>query len=111
MHMKKTVAAPESMAAVIPSDLLTAREVARRLGVAKSALYEWLARGDIARAILYMHYVYGLPFDRVIDDRNRLLDWANSDPVDEEELRLEENIRALQPGSHNPLVAPAGAQS
>lgn len=70
-----------------------------------------LARGDIARAILYMHYVYGLPFDRVIDDRNRLLDWANSDPVDEEELWREENIRALQPGSYNPLVASAGAQS
>ncbi|MDQ7814250.1 MAG: helix-turn-helix domain-containing protein [Patescibacteria group bacterium] len=32
----------------LPSDLITAAEVATRLGVAKSAVYEWIARRDIA---------------------------------------------------------------
>lgn len=32
----------------IPSDFLTVEEAARRLGIAKSALYEWLAHGVIA---------------------------------------------------------------
>ena len=32
----------------LPADLLTTAEVATKLGVAKSAVYEWLARRDIA---------------------------------------------------------------
>ncbi len=32
----------------IPTDLLTTGQVATKLGVAKSAVYEWLARRDIA---------------------------------------------------------------
>ena len=31
-----------------PTDLITAADVASRLGVAKSAVYEWIARRDIA---------------------------------------------------------------
>jgi len=66
------------------------------------------ARGDLARAILYMHYVYGLPFDEVIDDPEHLLDWANSDPVDSTELRRENEIEQSQPGTRSPLIAGRG---
>lgn len=47
MHdpMKQGVA-QESMA-IVPDDYLTPEEVAKRLRVAKSALYERLGRGDI----------------------------------------------------------------
>lgn len=69
------------------------------------------ARGDIARALIYMHEVYDLPYARVIRDRDLLLAWANDDPVDGNERRREQRIRALQPGSWNPLIAPHGAAS
>jgi deoxyribonuclease I len=63
------------------------------------------AQGDLARTILYMHYVYGLPFDGVIDQRDRLIEWANADPVSQEEAARERAIEAKEPGSWNPLVA------
>lgn len=69
------------------------------------------ARGDIARAILYMHYVYGLPFEYVIADQELLLRWANDDPPDQQELRREQRIRRHQTESWNPLVAPRDVAS
>ena len=33
--------------AIIPTDLLTPRDIARRLGVGKTAMYDWIARGQI----------------------------------------------------------------
>jgi len=33
--------------ATIPTDLLSPRDVARRLGVGKTAMYDWIARGEI----------------------------------------------------------------
>lgn len=66
------------------------------------------ARGDLARAILYMHYVYKLPFDEVIDDPEHLLAWANADPVDAAEIRRENEIEESQPGSRSPLIANGG---
>ncbi len=35
-------------APALPTDLISAGEVAIKLGVAKSAVYEWIARRDIA---------------------------------------------------------------
>ncbi|MBL8542528.1 MAG: endonuclease [Hyphomonadaceae bacterium] len=66
------------------------------------------ARGDLARAILYMHYVYGLPFDEAVDDPEHLLSWANDDPVDAAETRRENEIERLQPGTRNPLIGESG---
>lgn len=40
--------APQEPGLAVPSDFLRVPEVARRLGVAKSILYEWLQRGEIA---------------------------------------------------------------
>lgn len=68
------------------------------------------ARGDLARSILYMHYVYGLPFDDAVDDPEHLLSWANDDPVDAAESHREDEIQRLQPGSRNPLIG-AGSVS
>jgi excisionase family DNA binding protein len=40
--------ATETVPCSLPTDLLTAADAARRLGVAKSAFYEWLTQGRIA---------------------------------------------------------------
>lgn len=39
---------PVDSVASIPADFLTPAQVASRLGIGKTSLYEWLARGDIA---------------------------------------------------------------
>lgn len=62
------------------------------------------AQGDIARSLIYMHFVYGLDLSVVIDEPNRLLEWAIADPVTETERRRERHVRQAQPGSWNPLV-------
>jgi hypothetical protein len=66
------------------------------------------ARGDLARAILYMHYVYGLPFDDAVDDPEHHLAWANADPVNAAEIRREDEIERLQPGTRSPLIGEGG---
>jgi endonuclease I len=62
------------------------------------------ARGDIARTLLYMHFVYGLPLEPVIVDRELLLRWHIGDPVDTVETAREDAIEALQGNGRNPLV-------
>ncbi|MEX2629501.1 MAG: endonuclease [Tistlia sp.] len=61
------------------------------------------ARGDIARSLIYMHFVYDLPLEPVIDEPDRLLEWAESDPVDRDELDREVLIRERQ-GTGSPLI-------
>ncbi len=46
--LQRKDAADHGCAVAVPRDLITAAEVASRLGVAKSAVYEWVARRDIA---------------------------------------------------------------
>lgn len=69
------------------------------------------ARGDLARSLVYMHFVYGLPLERAVDDPNRLLSWMAADPVDEGELARERAIRNVQRDSGNPLVLSRDPQS
>ena len=64
------------------------------------------ARGEIARALLYMHKVYNLPLEGAISDRTLLLEWHRQDPPDAEEQAREREIRKRQ-GTWNPLVLPA----
>lgn len=47
MNDPKTQGTAEESTAIVPHDYLTPDEVAKRLRVAKSALYERLGRGDI----------------------------------------------------------------
>jgi len=61
------------------------------------------ARGDIARSLLYMHFVYGLPLEPVVTDVDLLLRWHNEDPPDEMERERENRIEVMR-GSRNPLV-------
>jgi deoxyribonuclease I len=59
------------------------------------------ARGNIARAMLYMEERYGLEiFAR---QREMLLRWHEEDPVDDDERRRNGLIRELQ-GEHNPWI-------
>lgn len=62
------------------------------------------ARGDLARAIIYMHFVYGLPLEPVVTDPNILLAWNDADPPDREEIAREDIIEAVQENGRNPLV-------
>jgi excisionase family DNA binding protein len=49
MTITTSTSVPEgSNTATIPSDFLTTAQVARRLGIGKTSIYEWLAKGDIA---------------------------------------------------------------
>lgn len=62
------------------------------------------ARGDIARSLIYMHFVYGLPLNEVVTDRDLLLAWHIADPPDATEIAREDAIEALQRNGRNPLV-------
>jgi endonuclease I len=64
------------------------------------------SQGDLARSLIYMHMVYDIELDSVIDDPDRLLVWHRRDPPDAEEKSRERAIRTLQ-GSWNPLILPA----
>lgn len=63
-------------------------------------------KGDVARSLVYMHFVYGLPLEQAVSDRNLLLDWMQIDPPDAEEARRNALIDQLQ-GAMNPLLDPA----
>jgi deoxyribonuclease-1 len=63
-------------------------------------------KGDVARSLVYMHFVYGLPLEQAVTDRNLLLDWMALDPPDAEEARRNAQIDRLQ-GTTNPLLDPA----
>lgn len=60
-------------------------------------------KGDIARSLVYMHFVYGLPLENAVADKGLLLDWMQADPPDAEELRRNALIDRLQ-GTPNPLL-------
>lgn len=65
-------------------------------------------RGNIARAIFYMHTTYNLPIMGSIDD---LKEWNETDPPDEEEIELNRRINEIQ-GNENPFITnPENAKS
>ena len=59
--------------------------------------------GDVARSIVYMHFVYGLPLEDAVSDKQLLINWMAQDPPDDEELRRNAMIDRLQ-GTGNPLL-------
>jgi len=61
------------------------------------------AKGDVARSLVYMHFVYGLPLEDAVSDRDLLLDWMALDPPDANEVRRNAMIDRLQ-GTTNPLL-------
>jgi len=63
-------------------------------------------KGDLARSVIYMHFVYGLPLANAVSDKNLLLTWMRNDPPDTEELRRNALIDQLQ-GTPNPLLEEA----
>jgi len=63
-------------------------------------------KGDLARSIVYMHFVYGLPLEKAVANKGLLLDWMSMDPPDAEELRRNALIDRLQ-GTPNPLLQEA----
>jgi deoxyribonuclease-1 len=63
-------------------------------------------KGDVARSLVYMHFVYGLPLEQAVSDRDLLLTWMRIDPPDAEEVRRNALIDQLQ-GTTNPLLDPA----
>lgn len=63
-------------------------------------------KGDVARSLVYMHFVYGLPLEQAVSDKDLLLDWMQRDPPDAEEARRNSLIDQLQ-GTQNPLLDPA----
>lgn len=59
------------------------------------------ARGNIARAMFYMHHTYGL---KIFRKQGELLQrWHRQDPPDDEERRRNRRIAALQ-GNRNPFI-------
>ena len=66
------------------------------------------AKGDVARAMLYLHEKYALPLLGTLEMYQR---WNKEDPVDEEERRRNDVIADVQ-GNRNPFIdAPARADS
>lgn len=63
-------------------------------------------KGDVARSLVYMHFVYGLPLEQAVSEKDLLLDWMQRDPPDAEEARRNALIDQLQ-GTQNPLLDPA----
>lgn len=63
------------------------------------------ARGDLARSIAYMHFVYDVPIEKGITDRTLVMKWINADPPSQEEKRRESEIRSANPCSWNPAVS------
>lgn len=63
-------------------------------------------KGDVARSLVYMHFVYGLPLEDAVSDKALLLAWMERDPPDAEEFRRNGLIAELQ-GTPNPLLEAA----
>jgi deoxyribonuclease I len=59
------------------------------------------ARGNIARAIMYMHWAYGLPVE--VSLRKRLMEWNTDDPVSDREKWRNKRIKKIQ-GNRNPFI-------
>jgi len=78
---------------------------AYRRGIGVQAVVEPrdAVKGDVARSIVYMHFVYGLPLEEAVNDRNLLLVWMAQDPPDQEETRRNGLIAQIQ-GTSNPLL-------
>jgi deoxyribonuclease-1 len=83
---------------------------AYRRGIGTQAVVEPrdAVKGDVARSIVYMHFVYGLPLEDAVEDRNLLLTWMAQDPPDAEETRRNGLIARIQ-GTSNPLLDEAFA--
>jgi len=77
------------------------RQRAPREAVVEPTRY---SSGEIARTLLYMHFVYDLPLGDVVTDPNLLLRWHRDDPPDAHERLREQAIVRLQAGGANPLV-------
>lgn len=79
-----------------------------RRGVGSQAVVEPRddVKGDVARSLVYMHFVYGLPLENAVNDKHLLLGWMQIDPPDAEEMRRNATIDALQ-GTPNPLLMDA----
>jgi deoxyribonuclease-1 len=63
-------------------------------------------KGDVARSLVYMHFVYGLALEDAVADKGLLLNWMQADPPDAEEMRRNALIDQLQ-GTPNPLLQEA----
>ena len=63
-------------------------------------------KGDVARSVVYMHFVYGLPLENAVSDQHLLLQWMRLDPPDADEMRRNAQIAQLQ-GASNPLLTDA----
>lgn len=59
------------------------------------------ALGNIARALFYMHWEYGLPLDK--QNINTLIGWHNQDPPSSDEKRRNAIIEKLQ-GTRNTFI-------
>lgn len=59
-----------------------------------------IAKGNIARALLYMHTEYDL---RLIEDIEMLKSWSRMDPPSEQELNRNDIIERVQ-GNRNPFI-------
>jgi len=60
-----------------------------------------LARGNIARAMLYMHEHYGLKLD--LEIRRLMVLWNRDDPPSNQEIERNDQIEAIQ-GNRNPFI-------
>ncbi len=79
-----------------PEDCDFERDTIRRVAEPRP-----ITRGNIARAIFYMHKEYGLPIDtRMV---NLLKAWNRADPVSCHEMRRNNTIEELQ-GTRNPFI-------
>lgn len=65
-------------------------------------------KGDLARSLVYMHFVYDLPLANAVSDKDILLAWMREDPPDTEEMRRNALIDQIQ-GTPNPLLMQAFA--
>lgn len=63
------------------------------------------ARGNIARAILYMHTRYGAPLDR--ETLTLLKQWNRDDPPSKQEVSRNDRIEQIQ-GQRNPYIDSPG---
>lgn len=61
------------------------------------------AQGDLARSILFMHFVYGVPLGAVVTNPALLLEWHENDPPDAKEKRRNRIIFEHE-GIANPLI-------
>lgn len=59
-------------------------------------------QGEIARAMLYMEYFYALPL--FAKNKAQMLEWDKNDPPNDEEIRRNKLINALQ-GRNNPFIS------